>query len=83
MGAPTDIGKVFMSGRSQAVRLPKAFRLETAEVKITRVGRSLVLTPTAGDWADEVHALFDALAREGAQLEREPDWPQPARERLV
>ncbi len=36
---------MFWSGRSQAVRLPKAFRLAVDEVAIRRAGRSLVLEP--------------------------------------
>lgn len=38
-------GKVFMHGRSQAVRLPKEFRLTGTEVKISRLGHKLVLEP--------------------------------------
>ena len=37
--------KVFMTGRSQAVRIPKEFRFGTPEVYIRRNGDSLVLTP--------------------------------------
>ena len=37
--------RVFWSGRSQAVRLPKAFRFSTKEVAIRREGRSVVLEP--------------------------------------
>jgi len=37
--------RVFWSGRSQAVRLPKAFRFSTAEVTIRQEGRSVVLEP--------------------------------------
>ena len=37
--------KIFMSGRSQAVRIPKEFRFEGDEVTIRRSGASLVLTP--------------------------------------
>ena len=37
--------KVFMSGRSQAVRIPKEFRFDGDEVTIRRSGASLVLTP--------------------------------------
>ena len=37
--------KVFMSGRSQAVRIPSAFRFGTSEVSVKRKGESLVLTP--------------------------------------
>lgn len=40
-----NIAKVFMSGRSQAVRIPAAFRIATSEVTIVRRGSSLVLTP--------------------------------------
>ena len=35
----------FMSGRSQAVRIPKEYRLEDTELIINRVGQSLVITP--------------------------------------
>ncbi len=35
----------FMSGRSQAVRIPKEYRFEDTELIINRVGRSLVITP--------------------------------------
>jgi antitoxin VapB len=37
--------KVFWSGRSQAVRLPKEFRFETEEVAIRREGSSVILEP--------------------------------------
>ena len=43
--------KVFWSGRSQAVRLPKEFRLETNEVRIRKQGDALVLEPIAKDWS--------------------------------
>ena len=37
--------RVFWSGRSQAVRLPKAFRFSTREVSIRREGEGIVLEP--------------------------------------
>lgn len=37
--------KPFMSGRSQAIRIPKEYRLENTEVVINRVGESLIITP--------------------------------------
>ena len=37
--------KVFWTGRSQAVRLPKAFRVATREVTVRREGEALVLEP--------------------------------------
>ena len=37
--------KVFWTGRSQAVRLPKEFRFTTTEVVVHREGRRLILEP--------------------------------------
>jgi antitoxin VapB len=37
--------KVFKNGRSQAVRLPKEFRLEGTEVKICKKGKQIILEP--------------------------------------
>ena len=44
--------RVFMSGRSQAVRLPKEFRFDTDRVLIRREGRHVVLSPPFKDWED-------------------------------
>jgi hypothetical protein len=48
-GATTETtqgrAKVFWSGRSQAIRLPRAFRVSTAEVSIRKEGDRLVLEP--------------------------------------
>ena len=38
-------GKVFWTGRSQAIRIPQAFRVSTAEVRVRRAGSALVLEP--------------------------------------
>ena len=43
--------KVFWSGRSQAVRLPKEFRVDAEEVRIRREGNTIVLEPIPSDWA--------------------------------
>lgn len=43
--------KVFWSGRSQAVRLPKEFRFTGDEVRIRRRGAAVILEPVADDWA--------------------------------
>ena len=42
--------KVFWSGRSQAVRLPKEFRFDAKEVSIRREGDALVLEPVQKGW---------------------------------
>ena len=43
--------KLFWSGGSQAVRLPKEFRMDGEEVHIRKQGASVVLEPIATDWA--------------------------------
>jgi antitoxin VapB len=49
--------KLFWSGRSQAVRLPKDFRLPGREVRIRRHGSSVILEAVADDWS-----WLDAIA---------------------
>lgn len=53
--------KVFWSGRSQAVRLPKEFRFDTDEVRIRKHGNAVILEPIATDWSwlDRLEALDD------------------------
>lgn len=46
-----ETAKIFWSGRSQAVRLPKEFRFDTDEVRIRRHGNAVILEPIAHDWA--------------------------------
>jgi len=46
-----DTAKVFWSGRSQAVRLPKDFRFDTGTVHIRRQGSTVILEPVADSWA--------------------------------
>jgi antitoxin VapB len=41
--------KIFKHGRSQAVRLPKEFRLPGKEVRVRRVGSAVVLEPLEFD----------------------------------
>jgi len=67
--------KVFRSGNSQAVRLPKQFRVNTKEVEIFRRGDEIVLREKSGNMA---HA-FDLLAGLPEDIEvpaRENDLPQ-------
>ena len=45
-----NTAKVFWSGRSQAIRLPKEFRFDASTVNIRRSGQSIVLEPVAEDW---------------------------------
>jgi len=73
-----EIAKVFWSGRSQAVRLPKAFRFETDEVRIRRHGNAVILEPVAHDWAwlDPLLGPLDDDFTEAA-AEQPPEQERP------
>ncbi|MBR9979596.1 MAG: antitoxin [Desulfatitalea sp.] len=49
--------KLFQNGSSQAVRLPKEFRMPGTEVKIFKKGNQVILEPIAHNW----DAFFEAL----------------------
>ncbi len=55
----SDFARIFWSGRSQAVRLPKQFRMTGDKVRIRRQGAAVVLEPVESDWA-----WLDAIAGE-------------------
>lgn len=44
--------KVFNTGMSQAVRLPKAFRFDVDEVFISKENGRVILTPKKSAWDD-------------------------------
>lgn len=69
--------KVFMTGRSQAVRLPKEYRVTGKSVYVKRLGNFIVLIPKTGDrWAG-LFAALDEFPRDFA-LERGQDQPPRA-----
>ena len=78
--APQPIAKLFMHGRSQAVRLPKAFRFDGAEVYVRWQGTEVVLSsrPRAS-----IQSLIDALGEfeAGPLIKREQ--PSPGAERAA
>jgi virulence-associated protein VagC len=54
-GTPATVAeaKVFMTGRSQAVRLPKGYRVSGDSVYVKRLGNGILLMPKTGDrWQD-------------------------------
>ena len=58
--------KLFETGRGQAVRLPKQFRFAGNEVRIRRVGNTVVLEPVADswEWLHEIWSEGPALSME-------------------
>ena len=75
--------KLFQTGRSQAVRLPKEFRFEGTEVRIRRAGSAVVLEPVddGWEWLRKMHAegiVFDddMIAAVEEELPMPPDNPE-------
>ncbi len=71
------VGRVFMHGRSQAVRLPKQFRLPGDRVQVRSEGNTVVLEPlsTAVDaWFAEIDRYADVDFM--ADGRRQPSMPE-------
>ncbi len=60
----SGVAKIFQHGRSQAVRLPKAFRLPGSEVRVRRFGGGILLEPMAPN-GDDIAAIFAEIDRLG------------------
>lgn len=77
----SNVAKVFMNGRSQAVRLPAAFRFSEDEVYIRRdeLTGDVVLSRRPGDWNSffslvaELDVPDDFLADRGDALAQTRD----------
>ena len=76
---------VFMSGNSQAVRLPKPFRFQGSSVEIFRRGDEVVLrekrqtlAQALSDWpdisADDARAWEEAIQDIGPSTPQDRDW---------
>lgn len=76
MNAPTPplaIAKVFTTGRSQAVRLPKAYRFDTAEVFVERQGDAVVLRPKPNNkraWQEKMRAVVNRFQGMPVEIKR-------------
>jgi antitoxin VapB len=69
--------KIFSNGGSQAVRLPKRFRVDASEVEIWQEGDNLLLHPIKKPRFASWQEMFDAIDRRGSDLTIE-DRQQPA-----
>ncbi|MFW1744057.1 antitoxin [Acinetobacter johnsonii] len=69
--------KVFMTGRSQAIRLPKEFRFEGTEVEIFRRGDEVILR----EKPVTVDRLFKVLAQMPNDFYAEEKVDEPLQER--
>ena len=74
----TGIARVSMHGRSQAVRLPLAFRLPGDRVRVRRVQGGILLEPMAADieaWFAELDRFAGVPFMEDGR--RQPPMPEP------
>ena len=69
--------KVFMTNRSQAVRLPKEYQFATAEVFIRKEGEDVILSPRPTDWGPY---LESGPVASDAFMEQVEDLPVQERE---
>ena len=70
--------KLFINGRSQAVRLPKEFQFSGDNVLIQKVGEAVILLPHDKSWEVFLHGLnsftddfMDEGREQGKNQERE------------
>jgi len=70
--------KLFINGRSQAVRLPKEFRFEGKEVYIRKSGDEVILSAKKPSWEDffNTESCFDDdfLAQRDNEVAQERDF---------
>ena len=66
MGTKARKAKVFWTGRSQAVRLPKEFRFATDTVMVRRQGQAVLLEP-ADEWPDGYVESFAGVPEDFAR----------------
>lgn len=68
--------KLFRNGRSQAVRLPAAFRFTGEQVRVSRQGAGVLLEPVTSEVAEWFAALDrfeEAFMPEGREQPPAPD----------
>ncbi|EAR23327.1 antitoxin [Nitrococcus mobilis] len=78
----TRTAKVFQSGNSQAVRLPKEFRFESSEVEIFRRGDEVVLREKRRNLAEAFDRLTELPDDMIEAIEGMDDLPPEEREGL-
>jgi antitoxin VapB len=75
--------RLFLTGRSQAVRLPKDFRFRGEKVRIRRHGSAVILEPMTADWSwlDAIVGKLDSDFIRAAE-ERPEQQERPALDKL-
>jgi len=66
-----NTAKLFINGKSQAVRLPKEYKFEGKEVYVKKIGRNVLLIPKDDPW----EALIDSLDKFSSDFMSERTQP--------
>jgi len=72
--------KVFISGNSQAVRLPKEYQVEEKELYIQKIGKAIILIPKSEPWSVFENSLSQFSDDFFAEGRNQPEMQQ--REKL-
>ena len=62
--------KVFISGNSQAIRLPKEYQVDDKEMFIQKIGNTIILFPKKNPWESfekSLHEFTDDFMESGRQ----------------
>lgn len=72
------IAKIFMNGRSQAVRLPKECRFDCDEVFVRKQGDEIIISSKKNTWDDffNMDSVFDddSLSERGDEAPQEREF---------
>jgi antitoxin VapB len=71
--------KLFWNGRSQAVRLPKEFRFEGDQVRVTRMGAGVLIEPVPPVEKESAEAMFARMDAMGG----DPIFPDGRKQNLA
>ncbi len=73
-----QVAKIFLNGRSQAVRLPSAYRFDCKEVYIRRDPETgdVILSRKPGTWKDFFELVKDADVPDDFMADRQDAPPQ-------
>lgn len=64
----SKLAKIFINGRSQAVRLPQEFRFSGSQVRVSRQGHGVLLEPlaaTVDEWFAELDRFEEPFMGDG------------------
>ena len=79
LSGATKTTTVFSNGQSQAVRIPKEFRMAGKKVYIQKIGNQLIITPAEDLWTlfcEALNGFSDDFMKDGREQlpPQERDW---------